>query len=376
MNDEIKVAQKPIQSMADVFRKGAAAKAEATPPAEKPAETKAESAPEVKTEAVKNVETPAVQKEAPKVEGDPSAGLKEAISKKSDPSENLAALRKKWEDAESRAQELERKARELESKVPTDYEKLKNDLEYTTKELEKVHLQASPRFKEKYEKPMTQALDSIKKTLNATDVDVKRFMDLVQQPESKDRNAALSDLTENLDKISFGKITTAMAQYESLRDSREAELSNPDDTYQKIRQEQELTAQQKRSEQVRVMENVLGNATKQVPWFKPIEGQEAWNQRITDVQSRAKSYWNPESPHTMEELADVTFKGSIYPLMQEALQLAHAETERLNAELAELRGSTPGTKVGVSAEVGGKGEAPKGRGSAVAAFRNKMSGNA
>lgn len=327
----------------------------------------------------KKVETPAQTKEPvkevvkaepeKKIEGDPSEGLK-AAAKPNDRDTNLANLRKAKEDAERKNVELETRLRETEARIPSDYDQVKKDRETLEQALERHNVEESTRFKEKYTKPSEQLIASIKKTLAVTEADGDSFATLVQMPESKDRTAKLSEAIEGLDRISQGKIATAVSNYDQLRDQRAAELQNPQNAFQEVVKEQQQKTEKQKADNARVMEDTLQEAQKVLPWFKPIEGNDAWNQRLEKIQNQAREFWTKGS--TPQNLAAVTLAGTTAPMLMEALEISRQENEKLNEELAQFRESTPKTGAG-GAEAKPKGEAKAG--GALAAFRAGFPGN-
>lgn len=346
-------------SLADSFRQGADPENKTGKnPQKVVAEAEQVKAPEVKS--------PVSEPAKPLIEGDPDAGIKAAV-RTNDKETNLANLRKKAEDAERRAIELETKLRETESRIPADYDQVRKEREELMTALERTNIEESPRFKDKYDKPQQSLISSIKKTLSNTEANADEFAQLVQLPESRERTKALSDAIEGLDRISQGKISAAVQDFDQLRDARSEELKAPHATYQTMRQEQENVSRKQREENSKVMDQTLEHARSAFPWFKPIEGNDAWNARVSEVERQAKSFWTES--HSPAELAQVTIAGTMAPMLTQALTIAQKENDRLNEELEQYRTGTPKTGAGAgTSETKNGAELPK-AGGALEAFR-------
>lgn len=285
------------------------------------------------------------------LKGDPTEGFKK--SNEGDRETNLANLRKAREESETRAKAAEARAKELEGKIPPDYEQLKKDRDLLIREIEMRDITASPRFKEKYDKPLEQQLGQISKTLKTaklTDVKPEDFTVVVQMPESAERTAKLDELIEGLDRISGGKVLNAISEYDRVRDARAQEVDNPSEAWQAAQRDREQSEIVRLEDNKKSMASALAAAEKNIPWFKEIPENEAWNQKINSVKSRAWNFW--EGKHSNDELSQLTLAGSMAPMLVEALTLAGHENDRLNAELSELRGSKPRTNAGSGAGAG------------------------
>jgi hypothetical protein len=298
--------------------------------------------------------TPADPTKPAVVADDPQAGIKAALS--GDKETNMAALRKAREDAEARAKTLEVQLAEAQGRIPTDYEQLKKDRDLLITEIEKRDVTASPRFKEKYDKPMEQQLGQIKKTLSLTDVKPDDFLVVVQMPESKERNAKIGELMEGLDRVSAGKIENALSQFDAIRDQRSQDMLDPKAQWQENQRDILERQTKAKQQQTAVLEGALTKAKTSIPWFKKIDGNETWNNRVDQIEQRSREFWS--GGHSPEELAELTVAGTLAPLFSETIGLLSAENEKLNEELAGLRGAKPKTAAGTtaSASTTGKGK--------------------
>lgn len=302
---------------------------------------------------------------------DSQAGLKIALS--GDKETNMAALRKAREEAETRAKTLEQQLTEAQGRIPTDYEQLKKDRDLLISEIEKRDVTASPRFKEKYDKPMEQQLGQIKKTLSLTEVNSDDFLVVVQMPESKERNAKLGELMEGLDRVSSGKVETALSQFDSIRDQRSQDMADPKASWQESQRDLQEKHKKAQEQQRSILESAITKAETNIPWFKKIDGNETWNKRLDDTKQRARDFWS--GAHSTEELAELTLSGTLTPLFVEALGLAGQENERLNNELSELKGAKPKTVAGTSSSAStGTSDKYKGFGNLGAFVRAKAQG--
>jgi len=291
------------------------------------------------------------KEEAKKEEAKPTEEHKGDRPSKED---NLASLRKILEEKESRLKELESKV----GQPPEDYTKLKTDYEQAVSFLEKYKLEASPRFQEKYDKKITQAETSIRKALSTTDQNVDQILALVHAPESKERTANLAEVLEGLDKVTSSKVLSALGEFERTREEREIELGNAKTLLAKEQQEQISKVEQAKAQNAKIIDEAL-NAAAQHPaigdFFRPIEGNDAWNAEVAKTVNAAKTFWTQDRP--LEELAEVTAMGAGFPLLYKAYQHVLTEHQRALGELKELKGASPRTSAGTSgatASSGGK----------------------
>lgn len=295
--------------------------------------------------------TPQQPEAAPNLGGDPQAGIKLATG--GDKEVNMANLRKAKDDAEARATALERQLQETMGRIPADYDQIKADRETLVKEIEKRDITASPRFKEKFDKPIDQQIETMQKTLSMTDVNPADVIAVVKLPESRERNHKLAELTRDMDDISRGKFQTRLAEYDRLQDMRSQEMSNPNAAWQ---EEQRYRADQQKQQQAQhssALQSAFTEAEKVITWFKPIEGNDAWNQRVTGIKQKAESFWT--GGHSSEELAQLTVAGTMAPLMAEALALAQKQNEELQTQLDAIKGSKPKTQAGSTSSGTGGG---------------------
>jgi hypothetical protein len=285
-------------------------------------------------DAFKKATTP--PKEEPKVTETPV---------KDDKEQNFAALRKAREEADKRAVEAEKRAKEFEAKIPTDYEtlkaeraKLSEEHALLTSELKKYSVQSTPEFKQKYDSPMQNAAQQIEKSVLVDGGKADKMLSLLKQPESKERNESLSELMEELSPLSKTKVANAVADYDRLRELRENEIENPDQTL-KLNQEAQMKARVEQQKIVaREIENVIEDATKEFTWLK--KGQNAeLDVAIDELNEEARAIWL--KPSSTQQQAQVAFKAALTPRLFKWLKGATDQIETLNAELAKARGSSP-----------------------------------
>lgn len=332
--------------------KAAIAKKEDAPVVEQ-SKPEAQKQPEpTKVDPPKQPETP--KQEAPKVEPKKETSKKEI-------EESWSDLRKKYEETESKYQELEKKYKETESKIPLDYEEVKKEREELIKQVERFNLEESPRFKEKYDRPLENLLNTAKKALTIVEADVNGFTEAIQMKESKARTEKLAEMMDGLDDFTKGKLTTAITDYDRIREQRVNELANPSDTFKRYQVESQRELEQSTLNTKKVMRDVIDEIPKKIEWFQPKNEDtpqaKDWNERIEKVKARAVELW--EGKHDQRTLADATFHAALAPMLNEALEIAQARNAELANELAALKSATPSSNAGSTpSETGGTGEKP------------------
>lgn len=272
--------------------------------------------------------------EAPSVEG------KEAHS---DKEQNLGILRKRAEAAEARAKELE-------SKVPEDYEPLKQRLakreeefNLVVSELKKTNLAAVPEFKAKYDNKINASIATIEKVLKTAEVDPTEFASIVKLPESKQRAQKIAEMVSELDEFSKARVTNAVAEHDSIREAREQELSNPDPTLIQFTQQAKERQEQNQARLMAIIDDEISNAEKAIPWL--VESEDAgpeWNAEIKGIKDGGRRLWRDPNVSAQEQ-ARAALAAAMTPTLMKLLNSANTELERVNAELAKARGSSPAT---------------------------------
>lgn len=281
----------------------------------------------------------------------------------SDKDKNFSELRKSKEALEARVKELE-------GKVPTDYETTKNEYQklqernkLVESELKKVALEKTPDFQEKYDKKISAKVGTIERALIGSEADAKTLVEALKQPDSRARNQAISDTIESLDPVTKAKVVGAIAEFDSLRESREAELANPDPTL-KLQQEQMDTQRKMQIEQtVKLLDDTLIEAEASLPWMK--EGEDpAWNSAVKEIKDQARHIWT--QPMTPKQQSEVALKAAMLPKVYGLLTESYKEMAAKDEIIAKLRGATPQNSANKPPVNGA--ETPKGKGSFMAKF--------
>lgn len=315
-------------------------------------------------------------------EGKTTPSLLESFSKVAEPEkpkvsdkeDNLVNLRIKYEETEKVKSELERRVKEIEAKIPKDYDSLQNNYKKLTEdhqlvlsELKKTNLSATPEFKEKYDKKLDASIGSIQRALATSEVPAPEFIDLIKQPESKERTKKISDLVSEMDDFTKSKISGSISEYDRIREDREQELSNPDPSLKAFNEEREAKSRQQIETSKRLIEDTIQKAEKQYDWLREGENED-WNKAVGELKNNARHIWT--QPMSLESQSEVAFAAAAAPLLGRVLGEAKEEISRLNAELAKLRGATPSTTAGKPAEQ----VQPKGKGSFLSSFNKAVKG--
>jgi len=304
--------------------------------------------PEAKKEPVKEVKQEAnqeVKQDKESANQQPKEESAKVESNQSDKEINFERLRKLAEEKSKKLEETEKLLKDLQNQVHPDYDEIKKVNDELIKEIEKTNLERSPRFKDKYDKPLEKTLGTIKKTLSNTDVIADDIINIIKQPDSKERTQKLAEALDEMDKLSQGKVTKAIADFDDIRAQRQSELESPTNAYQQYKNEEAFNEKQSREQDILLINKTLENAEKTIEWFKE-NGNEEWDNLIKTARHQAKSMWTEKQPK--EALADATFKASLTPIYEATISRQFAQIEALNKQLAELRATTPKNSAGIS----------------------------
>jgi hypothetical protein len=280
-------------------------------------------------------------------DGDLAAGFRKSKD------ENFAELRKKADDYETRVKELEDRLKT--NAKPADYDDLKQQHAELSKIVESLRVEQSPRFKEKYDAPMRKTLDGIQKTLKVAGADENGLLAAIQLPESRERNNAIADAMGELDDFSKSKLSSAIRQYEELREARAGELTDPEAAFRAMSEEQRQKAQQAARQSKAVMDGVVKRFEEKFAFFKKIDGKEAWNQQIDQVYADIDKLWNGREIQT-QDMAAAVVAGSMFPMLMKEIGRLNEEYEGMSAELAKFRKASPKTVANGGAPDSGNAE--------------------
>ena len=319
-------------------------------------EAKTETKPEVNAEGVKSSFIESLRKsyesggkdKEPEKNKEPEKKEQEIKPEKEENGKdyNFAQVREKLEKTEKAYEEARAKLEKLEAEMPKDYEQTKKEKDELASIVERLSLERSPRFKKKYEEPISEALSAIKKSLSSEDQEtVEALVSWVQSPDSAERTSKLNEAIESLSGLTKTRVESAIIKYEQVNKDRENELSNAKKSLQD--EQMYLTEEQKKKSQfaMSVLDSVKLEAEKSNPLLKKMEGKEEWNKNIDNIHNTVKDYFT--GSRDLKDIAALTYKGVMYDTLDKLSEELYKKLEAANKELEEIKNAS--AKVGSGA---------------------------
>lgn len=316
----------------------------------KPGET-----PPAKPAAVEPVKPPTPsllpKKQAPVAKTEPAPAGDDPFEKFSLPDTAPEEQRSQFTELKRISRDQHKRIKEYETKlnapaVPTaEVEKLRSEHKAALDRLAIVDLKAHPDFRRQFEEPKMKAVAEVAEVLgfNNKTTDIEGLL-------SKDRktfNAAVADLTKDLNSMDATSVQTALRQAYQLSQDEKTHLSKAGELHQQMRQQEEARARQAFAE---VSDNLgpVGEflATLDTPDGATAEEKaeiESYNTAVTGLRSQVeKTAFGRQDEKGMAQLA---WKGGIldlmlshaFPRMDRMYQAAIAERNAFAEELAGVK---------------------------------------
>lgn len=228
--------------------------------------------------------------------------------------------------------------------VPEDILNRTKKLEDTLAEreavLERIAVQESPKFKERYtakEAAITQSLDKA-----AAEIGVDKEVLHQAMNSSLKRRAAL---LEEVDPAYRGYIDGLMLQHDMLQQDKTQFLNQSREAqaqWQREQQEQMTRAEQERAaHEDKTFNAVLDEMGKKFAPFQEIEGNEQWNSQVRALREEAKKYFNGQVP--LDELARAVVRGVGSPMQDKIISKQAERIKAMQEEIAALKTAQPGS---------------------------------
>lgn len=164
---------------------------------------------------------------------------------------------------------------------------------------------------------------------------------LAAQAKGPQRIKILRDGGIELDSI--GAIVSHLSAADRYAAERTNELANSGAllAQREAQQEQQRQAMeaQAREEQTRIFGEAITKAKTDLKPFRRVEGNDAWNQQITELESTAQRFFNGKAD--LVELAHVAVKGVAYDVLDTMVTKQAATITELKAELGRLKAAQP-----------------------------------
>jgi hypothetical protein len=223
--------------------------------------------------------------------------------------------------------------------APQEFEELKKRYDETVNELEKVALERSSRFRDRFENAVNKHIEVAKAVAGEHGEEVAK---LLRQPRSPERNARLAEIREELG-IEGDVIASALREITSLNLERDKALSDHKrtkalldkmDEEQRQQQVQEISARRRQAG-----EQILSKI-KTLPEFNP-DGKDPkhgeWTKEAIGFIEKANAGSITEEDSAL--LPAMAMKGAY--LQQFRVPALEKEVETLRARLNQLQGASP-----------------------------------
>jgi len=265
-----------------------------------------------------------------------------------------ARLTKDLREARVKLKELESKASEAPTNsveqidLQNQLNALKQERDEYENELKFSRLEST----KEYKLAVTEPLNNIQKEVSEISklyegVDPRNIYAAMVEPDTAKRRALLKEATSALDPVDSLAIRNRAEELQKVFERRDVLTKDVNTVLQMIQaeeqKEQEAYTQRMESEIKTAYESEWNNIQKENPLLRPIEGNEAWNSTLQNIQQQAMSIENTELDARSK--ARLTFNAAAMPMVMNVFQDYVSKAQERISELEkltkELRSSVP-----------------------------------
>jgi hypothetical protein len=256
-----------------------------------------------------------------------------------------ARLTKDLREARTKLKELEGKVSEAPTNsveqidLQNQLNQLKQERDEYESELKFSRLESTKEYKQ----AVTEPLNNIQKEVSEISklyegVDPRNIYAAMVEPDSAKRRALLKEATSALDPVDSLAIRNRAEELQKVFERREVLTKDVNTVLQMIQAEEqkEQQAYQSRMENEikTAYESEWSNIQKENPLLRPIEGNEAWNSALQNIQQQAMHIENTELDPRAK--AKLTFNAAAMPVVMNVFQDYVAKTQTRISELEKL----------------------------------------
>jgi hypothetical protein len=358
---------------------------EPTAPTPEAPKAEAPKAPETKTEAPKaepvaeptKEEAPATadadalaellggpKKAEPKPEPDdapPEGAMTEAAMKR------WAEQRKALKEERHRREELEAKVAELEKKstdvAPDEVKALRETVDAYERELQIARVEATKEFKDAVAVPRERIngqLESFAKKYEFREADARVAF---AEADPEKQTELLVDMASGMndrDRMRFYAMAEEWQKVEGIANKVRHNAKLALEKIQEHHTEQQKAFIEQRNKQYRgALEKIWGDVSEKAPLFRRREGDDAWNQKIGEIEQFATGLdWNVVADSDQAR-AEVALRAAASPFLYGLVQQLFAKTAELNKTLSKYQSAKPGAGGGAADPIVGSGQEEK-----------------
>jgi hypothetical protein len=254
-------------------------------------------------------------------------------------------LTKDLREARTKLKELEGKVSEAPTNsveqidLQNQLNQLKQERDEYESELKFSRLESTKEYKQ----AVTEPLNNIQKEVSEISklyegVDPRNIYAAMVEPDSAKRRALLKEATSALDPVDSLAIRNRAEELQKVFERREVLTKDVNTVLQMIQAEEqkEQQAYQSRMENEikTAYESEWSNIQKENPLLRPIEGNEAWNSALQNIQQQAMHIENTELDPRAK--AKLTFNAAAMPVVMNVFQDYVAKTQTRISELEKL----------------------------------------
>jgi hypothetical protein len=278
-----------------------------------------------------------------------------------------ARLTKDLREARSKLKELEGKVSEAPTNsveqidLQNQLNTLKQERDEYENELKFSRLESTKEYKQAVTEPLNsiqQEVSDITKLYEG--VDPRNIYAAMVEPDPAKRRALLKEATSSFDPVDSLAIRSKAEELQRVFDRREVLTKDVNTVLQMIQAEEqkEATAFQQRieSEVKTAYESEWQNLQKENALLRPIEGNEAWNSTLNNIQQQAMQIENTELDPRAK--AKLTFNAAAMPVVMNVFQDYVAKTQTRISELEKLTKELRSTMPSSGGAKGGGVEIP------------------
>jgi hypothetical protein len=358
---------------------------EPTAPTPEAPKAEAPKAPETKTEAPKaepvaeptKEEAPATadadalaellggpKKAEPKPEPDdapPEGAMTEAAMKR------WAEQRKALKEERHRREELEAKVAELEKRstdvAPDEVKQLRETVDAYERELQIARVEATKEFKDAVAVPRERIngqLEAFAKKYEFREADARVAF---AEADPEKQTELLVDMASGMndrDRMRFYAMAEEWQKVEGIANKVRHNAKLALEKIQEHHTEQQKAFIEQRNKQYRgALEKIWGDVSEKAPLFRRREGDDAWNQKIGEIEQFATGLdWNVVADSDQAR-AEVALRAAASPFLYGLVQQLFAKTAELNKTLSKYQSAKPGAGGGAADPAIGSGTAEK-----------------
>lgn len=268
---------------------------------------------------------------------------------------DFKALKQERDTAKQEVESLRSRLKELEDKdvnaILEDVQKERDDL---SERLKLAAIERHPDFHRKYNDRVASNIEQAKKVVG--EEHAERVEKLLRMEDGDYRSAALEDLFGELPASKAAIMGAVLQRIGEVRAERDAALSNADETYRSIVEQQDAQ-QQAALKESNVLFDEIGSEASNLEAYQLRDNDEQWNAEVQRRTDLARSIFTGNND--VRELARASYMAAAAPFYRASLGESLEVNRRLREQLGGVNAASPSV---TSNGGGGEGSAAKDKG--------------